>query len=230
LSTRIATVSEFSRRDIANTFNLSENNIDVLCNGIDHTFIPVEDHKKKVIRDRFSQGKKYFLFVGSLHPRKNVHRVVEAFNEAVRNGVESSLLIAGNKFWQYPELDAALAKIEYRTDIRFLGHIHTADLPLLMAGAEGLVFPSLFEGFGIPLIEAEACNVPVIASENSVMEEVSNGSAFFVNPHNIADIAQAIVRIESGERNPVLKEQHYNWEKSAELLWESIQHTLQSKK
>jgi glycosyltransferase involved in cell wall biosynthesis len=170
------------------------------------------------------------LFVGSLHPRKNVHRVVEAFNEAVQNGVESTLLIAGNKFWEYPELDAALAKIECRTDIRFLGHIHTVDLPLLMAGAEGLVFPSLYEGFGIPLIEAEACNVPVIAAEKSVMEEVSNGSAFFVNPLDTAEIAQAIIRIERGERNPVLKEHNYTWERSAELLWESIQHTLQPKK
>jgi glycosyltransferase involved in cell wall biosynthesis len=230
LSTRIATVSEFSRKDIAATFNLPEGNIDLLCNGIDHSFIPADDHKREVIRNRFSQGKKYFLFVGSLHPRKNVHRVVEAFNEAVQNGVESSLLIAGNKFWNYPELDAALAKIEYRTDIRFLGHIHTTDLPLLMAGAEGLVFPSLYEGFGIPLIEAEACNVPVIAAEKSVMEEVSNGTAFFVNPLETSEIAKAIVRIESGERNPLLKESNYTWEKSAELLWESIQHTLQPKK
>jgi len=230
LSSRIATVSEFSRKDIASTFNLPESDIDVLCNGIDHTFLPVDDHKKQVIRDRFSQGKKYFLFVGALHPRKNVHRVVEAFNEAVQNGVESSLLIAGNKFWHYPELDSALAKIQYRTNIRFLGHIHTADLPLLMAGAEGLVFPSLYEGFGIPLIEAEACNIPVIASSKSVMEEVSNGSAFFVNPLEVGEIASAIVRIENGERKPVLKNQSYTWDKAAELLWESIQHTLQSKK
>ena len=230
LSSRIATVSEFSRKDIASTFNLPESDIDVLCNGIDHTFAPVDDHKKQVIRERFSQGKKYFLFVGALHPRKNVHRVVEAFNEAVQNGVESSLLIAGNKFWQYPELDSALAKIEYRTNIRFLGHIHTADLPLLMAGAEGLVFPSLYEGFGIPLIEAEACNIPVIASSKSVMEEVSNGSAFFVNPLEVGEIASAIVRIENGERNPVVKNHSYTWDKAAELLWESIQHTLQFKK
>jgi glycosyltransferase involved in cell wall biosynthesis len=223
-------VSEFSRKDIASTFNLPESDIDVLCNGIDHTFVPVDDHKKQVIRERFSQGKKYFLFVGALHPRKNVHRVVEAFNEAVQNGVESSLLIAGNKFWHYPELDAALAKIQYRTNIRFLGHIHTADLPLLMAGAEGLVFPSLYEGFGIPLIEAEACNIPVIASSKSVMEEVSNGSAFFVSPFEVGEIASAIVRIENGERKPVLKNQSYTWDKAAELLWESIQHTLQFKK
>jgi glycosyltransferase involved in cell wall biosynthesis len=225
-ATRIATVSEFSRRDIASTFNLQESNIDVLCNGIDHSFVAADEHKKQVIRDRFAQGKKYFLFVGALHPRKNVHRVVEAFNTAVQSGVESELLIAGNKFWNYPELDAAIAKIEYRTNIRFLGHIHTVDLPLLMAGAEGLLFPSLYEGFGIPLIEAEACGVPVIASEHSVMEEVSNGSAFFVNPLDVSEITKAIVQIEEGKRNPVLKEQQYTWEKAAELLWESIQNTL----
>jgi glycosyltransferase involved in cell wall biosynthesis len=230
LSTRIATVSEFSRKDIANTFHLSEDNIDVLCNGIDHTFVPIDEHKKQVIRDRFSQGKKYFLFVGSLHPRKNVHRVVDAFNTAVQSGVKAELLIAGNKFWHYPELDSALANIEYRTNIRFLGHIHTADLPLLMAGSEGLLFPSLFEGFGIPLIEAEACGIPVIASENSVMEEVSNGSAFFVNPIEIAEIADAIVKIEKGKRNPIMREHSYTWDKAAELLWESIQKTLQHKK
>jgi len=230
LSTRIATVSEFSRKDISKTFNVPESSIDVLCNGIDHTFVPVEEHKKEVIRDKFSQGKKYFLFVGALHPRKNVHRVVEAFNAAVEKGVESTLLIAGNKFWNYPELDSALAKINYRTNIRFLGHVHTADLPVLMSAAEGLIFPSLYEGFGIPLIEAEACNVPVIASEGTVMEEISNGSAFFVNPLEVAEIAESIVKINDGQRNVVSKEHNYTWEKAAELLWESIQQTLQHKK
>ncbi|MFA9219788.1 MAG: glycosyltransferase family 4 protein [Sediminibacterium sp.] len=230
LSTRLATVSEFSRADISKTFNVSETAIDVLCNGIDHTFVPVEEHKKEVIRDRFSQGKKYFLFVGALHPRKNIHRVVEAFNAAVEQGVESSLVIAGNKFWNYPELDSALAKINYRTNIRFLGHVHTADLPVLMSAAEGLIFPSLYEGFGIPLIEAEACGVPVVASKGTVMEEVSNGSAFFVNPTVVSEIAEAIVKIEQGQRNPAMREHTYTWDKAAELLWESIQQTLQHKK
>ena len=230
LSSRIATVSEFSKKDIANTFNLPEDNIDVLCNGIDHTFVPVEEHKKQVIRDRFSQGKKYFLFVGALHPRKNVHRVVEAFNQAVQDGVNSSLIIAGNKFWHYPELDAALAKIDNRTNIRFLGHVQTADLPLLMSAAEGLIFPSLYEGFGIPLIEAEACGVPVVASRGTVMEEVSNGSAFFVNPIEVSEIAEAIVKIEQGQGNSIMHEHSYTWDKAAELLWESVQQTLQHKK
>ena len=229
-STRIATVSEFSRRDISKTFNLLEENIDVLCNGIDQTFVPADEHKKQVIRERFSNGKNYFLFVGALHPRKNVHRVIEAYNKAVNEGVNAVLLVAGNKFWNYPELDSAIAKVENRTDIRFLGHVHTADLPLLMAGAEGLIFPSLYEGFGIPLIEAEACNVPVVASAGSVLEEVSNGSAFFVNPEDISEIAESIVKIDRGNRNPVLKSHNYTWDNAAELMWESIQKTLQQKK
>ena len=230
LSTRLATVSEFSRSDISRTFNVPKSSIDVLCNGIDHTFVPIEEHKKQVIRDRFSQGKKYFLFVGALHPRKNVHRVVEAFNQAVQDGVNSSLIIAGNKFWHYPELDAALAKIDNRTNIRFLGHVHTVDLPLLMSAAEGLICPSLYEGFGIPLIEAEACSVPVVASRGTVMEEVSNGSAFFVNPIEVSEIAEAIVKIEQGQRNSIMHEHSYTWDKAAELLWVSIQKTLQHKK
>ena len=99
-----------------------------------------------------------------------------------------------------------------------------------MSAAEGLIFPSLYEGFGIPLIEAEACNVPVIASKGTVMEEVSNGSAFFVNPTEVSEIAEAIVKIHDGQRNVVSKEHNYTWEKAAELLWESIQQTLQHKK
>ncbi len=230
LSTRLATVSEFSRVDISKTFNVPEASIDVLCNGIDHTFAPADGQKKEVIRDKFSRGKKYFLFVGALHSRKNVHRVVEAFNTAVEQGVESTLLIAGNKFWNYPELDAALAKINDRTNIWFLGHVHTADLPVLMSAAEGLIFPSLYEGFGIPLIEAEACGVPVVASKGTVMEEVSNGSAFFVNPTEVSEIAEAIVKIEQGQRIPIMREHTYTWDKAAELMWESIQQTLQHKK
>jgi glycosyltransferase involved in cell wall biosynthesis len=144
--------------------------------------------------------------------------------------VNSSLIIAGNKFWHYPELDAALAKIDNRTNIRFLGHVHTVDLPLLMSAAEGLIFPSLYEGFGIPLIEAEACGVPVVASKGTVMEEVSNGSAFFVNPIEVSEIAEAIVKIEQGQRNSIMHEHSYTWDKAAELLWESVQQTLQHKK
>lgn len=229
LSTRLATVSEFSRKDISKTFNVPESSIDVLCNGIDHTFAPIDEHKKKVIHERFGQEKKYFLFVGSLHPRKNVHRVIEAFNSAVEKGVESSLLIAGNKFWHYPELDEALARINHRTNIQFLGHVNTGDLPLLVSAAEGLIFPSLHEGFGIPLIEAEACGIPVVASKGTVMEEVSNGSAFFVNPLEVSEITEAIVKIEHGQRNPILRDHTYTWDKAAELLWESIQRTIQHK-
>jgi glycosyltransferase involved in cell wall biosynthesis len=99
-----------------------------------------------------------------------------------------------------------------------------------MSAAEGLIFPSLYEGFGIPLIEAEACGVPVVASKGTVMEEVSNGSAFFVNPMEVSEIAEAIVKIEQRQRNPIMREHSYTWDKSAELLWESIQKTLQHKK
>jgi glycosyltransferase involved in cell wall biosynthesis len=99
-----------------------------------------------------------------------------------------------------------------------------------MSAAEGLVFPSLYEGFGIPLIEAEACGVPVIASSGTVMEEVSNGSAFFVNPTEVSEIAGAILKIEKGQRNPIMREHTYTWDKAAELLWESIQQTVQHKK
>lgn len=228
-TTRLATVSEFSKRDIIQTYALPASQIDVIGNGVAPHFAPLPSAEKERIRLKWNKGRKYVLFVGSLHPRKNVHRMVEAFASIASEFPEVDLLIAGRMFWTYSDLDLAIAKVP-ATRIQMLGHVSRTDLPLLVGASESLLFASIYEGFGIPLLEAEACKVPVIASQSSVSEEITDGSCFLVNPLSTEDVAKAMTRILQGERKEATRDtiSLYSWQNAATRMWESIQKTLQA--
>jgi glycosyltransferase involved in cell wall biosynthesis len=223
-SSRIATVSEFSKNDIKRTFQVSSNIIDVIGNGFDkskfHSFTEIE---KQEFRVDINSGRPYFLFVGSLHPRKNVHRIVQAFNAFSKVNSTHDLIIVGRLFWKYPDLERQLREA-LPNRIKKVGFISNAELPNYYAAAEALVFPSLYEGFGIPLLEAEMCNTAVIATKESVMEEVSNGSAWFVDAYDVSTIESAMRSIAAGERKEKTRntEEIYTWELAAVRMWKSI--------
>ena len=228
-STRIATVSEFSKRDLIQTYSLSENRIDVIGNGVSSDFKVLSDAQKVEVQSRWNNGRKYLLFVGSLHPRKNVHRMVEAFADFMHEFPEVDLLIAGRMFWSYEEYESAIARIPAHR-VKQLGHVLRQDLPYLVGGSEALLFASIYEGFGIPLLEAEACHVPVIASKHSVSEEITNGSCFLVNPLNVHEIASAMRHILHGDRNELQRDtiSLYSWQNAAERMWQSILKTVEA--
>jgi glycosyltransferase involved in cell wall biosynthesis len=222
-ATRIATVSEFSKQDLCATFSLDSEKIDVIGNGFNSSFKPISEEQKKQTQLELTGGRPYFLFVGSLHPRKNVHGIVKAFNAFCNENSTHDLILAGRLFWDYPELKCALNEA-YTGRVHEIGFLPNEKLPGVYASAEALVFPSFYEGFGIPLLEAEMCGIPVITTKGSAMEEISNGTAWLVNPYKTEEIVEAMNALVAGQRKMKLRDTGmlYTWESATERMWNSI--------
>ncbi len=222
-ATKIATVSEFSRKDLASTLSLKEEDIDIIGNGYNQEFKPISEELKVETRSELTHGRPYFIFVGSLHPRKNVHGIVQAFNTFSQNNETHDLVIVGRMFWEYPALKEAL-KAAIPGRVHEVGFVLNERLPKVYAASEALVFPSFYEGFGIPLLEAEMCNIPVITSAGSAMEEISNGTSWLVNPSNTNEIVQAMHALVAGERKAKTRDTStlYTWDEAANRMWNSI--------
>ena len=235
-ATRIATVSEFSKKDISQNYKIDPAKIDVVYNGINEEFEPIDDNQKTEIRKKFSGGKNYFLFVGSLHPRKNIPRLINAFELFKKeSGSDYKLLLAGPHFWGLSDIYKSMEGLACKNDIIFTGRLNDKDLADVMASAFALTFVPYYEGFGIPLVEAMACNIPTIASNCTSMPEIVGDAALLVNPFEISEIKNAMLKLYN---NAAMREQlvkkgterknNFSWDKSAELLWKSVEMTMKS--
>ncbi len=233
-ATRIATVSEYSKNDIANSYHVNANKIDVVYNGINEIFSPVNAETVNSTRKKYSHGCEYFLFVGSLHPRKNPIRLLQAF-EKFKNEISSDikLVFAGPHFWGKDEIDSQLAQMKFKDDVVFTGRLNDAELNNIIASAFCLTFVPYFEGFGIPLVEAMQCEIPIICSNVTSMPEVVGNSALLVNPFDVDEIKNAmyLLYIDEGLRTDLIEEgksrrQNFSWDKTADLLWKSIETSI----
>ncbi|MFB6306899.1 MAG: glycosyltransferase family 4 protein, partial [Flavobacteriales bacterium] len=135
----------------------------------------------------------YFVFVGSLHPRKNLSGLFKAFDDfKSRNDFPHQLLIIGNTYWWNNEIKDSYQNMKYKESVVFSPHLENEKLNNAIASSEALIYPSFFEGFGIPILEGMSCEVPVITSNLSSMQEVSNDAALLIDPYNIESISQAL--------------------------------------
>ncbi len=227
---RIASVSEFSKNDIASTYSLPANKIDVVYNGASEGFIPITDNSKQSIRNEYTGGKSYFLFIGTLHQRKNIANLLKAFDLFRKNtGSDHVLVLAGIKRWWTKDMQTAYSEMEHKNDVIFTGRIPDEELYLLTASAFALTYVSLFEGFGIPIVEAFRCAVPVICSNTTSMPEVAGDAAILVDPFDVKDIAKAMTDLTQNEnlRQSLIekgnkRKDDFNWQKTADDLWESM--------
>lgn len=231
---RIATVSEFSKQDIVKHYGIPPDKIDVVYNGAKEVYQPAEDSTKKRVKQEYSGGKNYFVYVGSIHPRKNIGNLLLAF-ERFKNetGSDFELLLVGRKAWDFKVVERIHASMKYREDVRFLGHIPSEELGEIVASAFAMVYVSLFEGFGIPIVEAMSCQVPVITSNVTSMPEAAGDAALLVNPLSVEEIAAAMKRLREDEalRQSLIekgKEQitKFSWELTARKLWASCEQVL----
>lgn len=226
-ASRIATVSEYSKQDISKHYNIPPEKIDVVYDGAREEFKPVSKDEKKIIRKKYSHGEKYFLFVGALHPRKNVARLLQAFDEFKKTSSSKvKLIIAGEKMWKTSALETVFYKMKFRNDVIFTGRLGASELKDVMAAALALVFVSCFEGFGIPIVEAMYCDVPVITSNTTSMPEVAGDAALLVDPFSVESIKNGMLRIYKDEelRNTLIEKgrrqrEKFSWDKTAEKLW-----------
>ncbi len=229
-SKRLITVSRFCREDIAQHFNLDKSQILVACNSANDQFKPLSEEEIEQARRRFSDNKPYFLYVGSINPRKNIARLIRAFDhfKTTASG-DISLLIAGRKGWLVEDVQEAYDQAVHKDAIRFLGYVPDEDLPLLVGGAFALTYVSVFEGFGIPLLEAMHSDVPVLTSSSSALSEVAGEAGFKVDPYSVEEISAGMKHlweskvlrwqlIEQGR----LKRREYSWDKAAKVVGEAI--------
>lgn len=197
---RIFTISEFTKNDIIKEYNIDEKKIIVTYPGYDKTIynseLPDFENITGNIKKKYGVSDKYLLFVGTLQPRKNILRLIDCFEKLIKkNNYNLQLLIAGKKGWLYEEITEKLKERDLNKNIILADFVKSEELPYLYKGAQCLVLPSLYEGFGIPIIEAMACGCPVVASKVSCIPEITGDAAVLVDPYSTDDIAKGIQKI-----------------------------------
>lgn len=233
-ATRLATVSQYSKKDIVEQYKIDENKIDVVYNGANESFTPLNDNLKKLIREKYTGGKPYFIFIGALNPRKNLVNLLKAFDEfkkTDRNSVQ--LLIVGEKMFKTNDIFETYENMHFKADVNFSGRLNGLELHKALASALALTYVSYFEGFGIPIVEAFYTETPVITSNVTSMPEVAGDAALFVDPFSPEDIAHALHQISTDveTRNRLIQKgkvrrEKFHWQNTADQLWSSILKTV----
>jgi glycosyltransferase involved in cell wall biosynthesis len=172
-ATNIVAVSEQSKRDVVEAYGIPPEKITVIYEAADLRFRPQPPEAVAAVRSRYHLPDRYLLFVGTIEPRKNLGRVLAAFERLHAEKLTDALVIVGKRGWLYDEFFAALERSPARQAVIFPGFVPDADLPAVYAGAQALAFPSIFEGFGLPVLEAMGCGTPVICSNTSSLPEVA---------------------------------------------------------
>ena len=226
----IFTVSEYSKSDIIKNYQLSPDKIEVIYNGVGEGFFQRGEEKNKATRLNFSKGCPYFLFVGSIHPRKNIPVLLKAFDLFKKQyGTDHKLLLCGQLFWGMSEIEIVFDKMEFNSDVIITGRVEEEKLQEIYSAAECLTYVPYFEGFGIPLAEAMASGIPIISSNTSCMPEVVGDAGLLVDPNNVEEIKNAMHRGISDnhlKKNLIQKgierKKLFDWDKSAEKIWECM--------
>ncbi len=236
-ASKIITVSNYSKQDIARQYHIPENKIRVVHNGCNLSYKPVDDTVKESVKAKYTQSKEYFIFIGTLHPRKNVAGLFKAFEKfKTESKSDFKLLIVGEKFFLTKDIEQSYAASNFKEDIIFTGRLTPEKLHLLLASAYAMTFVPFFEGFGIPLLEAFNCDIPVICSNTTSLPEVAGDAALFVNPFEADTIKEAMLKLTSDKklRSELIekgreRKQMFSWDKTAEKLWVVIDEYLQTK-
>jgi len=229
LADAIISVSEYTKSDIVKQFGIENDRISVIYNAVPNGFKPLDEATKQEVRSKYAQGEKYIAYLGSFHPRKNIVNLVKGFN--VFKSMSKSkhkLLLMGRWSWFTDKIKQEISASPFTSDIIVLEKVGKEKYDLV-AASEALCYISLFEGFGIPILEGFAAGVPVITSNVSSMPEVSNGSAMEIDPHSPQEIGEAMIQVT--EQND-LRRTHiekglnrlndFSWQKSSEDTYDIL--------
>ena len=230
---RIATVSNFSKSDIHRCYGVDLDQIDVVYNGVGETFKPRSKKEKAEIRAEYAMGEAYFIYVGSINPRKNITRLLQAFEAYKVQGGSAKLILVGAPMWKGGEEAQVLDKMTFANDVIQLGRMSHSDMSRCLSAALAMTFVPLFEGFGIPAIESFASGVPLICANNTSLPEVVGDAALLVDAEKVEQITGAMMRVEveADLRSELIEKGlqralRYSWDESAKSLWDSIQKTI----
>lgn len=227
---RIATVSEYSKNDICSTYSIDQDKVDVVYNGSSPIFERLSEDKKAITKDTYTGGADYFVFVGKSHPRKNLARLFRAFDKFKQEtDSRHKLVIVGGVLFKTGELTRVHTRMIYKNDVIFTGVLPPDELRNVVGAATAMTFVPYFEGFGVPIIEAMNCDVPVITANITSMPEVAGEAALLVDPYDVDSIKDSMLKIVNDnelrsnliERAKKQREK-FSWEKTSDRLWNSI--------
>ena len=225
---KIGCVSQSTQQDVMDKTGVDGKKTVITYNGPTPGFKPLDPENIEQVKQEITSGAPYFIYIGSMHPRKNMPNMVKAYN-LYRKKYSSSILrlvLVGRYAWKSDETKTAIDSSPYREDIIILGE--RSDAPRLVGGADALLYVSLLEGFGIPILEAYSCGIPVITSSSSSMPEVAGKGGLIVDPLDPIEIAEAMYRINNPElRSSLIVEgrkqlDKYSWDKTAEKVYDSL--------
>ena len=222
----ITTISESSKRDIVELLHVPEEKVRIVYPGVERRFAPIPDEDRlRRVAEKYGLPEKFILFVGTLEPRKNLVTLIKAFAGLKKRGIPHRLVVVGKEGWLYDPVFQALRDVGLREEVLFTGYVDEADLPALYNLACVFVMPSLYEGFGLSLLEAMACGCCVVASDCSSVPEAVGDAALLFNPHSVQELEGRILRIlEDGGLRKELREKavvragRFNWRRSAEEM------------
>jgi len=218
---RLVAISGYTKKDMMRILGVPEKRVSVIYEAADGMYRkPVDGDEMRRFRSRHGLVRPFFLYTGSISPRKNLKMLLEAFG-SVRERVDADLVVTGGISWG-EDWNARVNALGLAGRVARLGDVVREEMPLLYASALAYVFPSLFEGFGLPVLEAQAVGVPVICSNAASLPEVAGESAYFIDPHDVAGLARALVEVaEDGALREKLvaqgraNERRFSWEAAA---------------
>jgi len=223
----VLTVSDFSRHDIHREYGIPLECITPVYNGAGPQFRPADAETQQGVRQHYTDGQPYFVYAGAIQPRKNLSRLLEAFDRfKTHTGLPHRLLLTGRKAWNFDKIIESYQQMRHRGDVAFTGYVPDDELSVIYAASVALCYVSVFEGFGLPILEAMQAETAIIASNTSSMPEVTGAAGLLVDPYNVDDIAAALQQLAT---QPELRqrlieagrEQHkkFTWAQTAEACF-----------
>ena len=230
-SKQLVTVSESSRKDIIEHYPEAKKKITVAFNAARSVFQPVNWQKKEEVKAKYSGGREYFVYTGSIHPRKNLVNLLKAFSIFKKwQGSDMKLLLCGRLAWKNDDFVKSLETYKHRKDVVLTGYLPEEELAAVVASAYAMVYPSHFEGFGLPLAEAMQAGTPVVTTQTPALIETGGDAVLYAAPGNIEELAAKMMLVYKDEalRAQLIEKgktqcTRFNWQQSAETIWGCIQ-------
>jgi glycosyltransferase involved in cell wall biosynthesis len=227
----VVTVSEYTRQAILAAVPVPPEKVSVAYNGCRDAFRPLNESDQAAVRQRYTGGAPYFFYAGAIHPRKNVDRLIRAFDRfKSETGSDLRLVLGGRQAWQTGPVEDALRRSPNRAHILPTGYLQESELAALMASAVGFTYVSLGEGFGLPLLEAMYCDTPVICSNTTALPEVAGPAALLVDPLSEQAIAEAMKKIAADENCRAaliaegrIRRAQFTWDGAAAEIYQLMQ-------
>jgi glycosyltransferase involved in cell wall biosynthesis len=228
---KIITISEFSKKEIMDVYKIPKEEIIVAYPGFTEFRIKNKELRIKEIKEKYKINGDYLLYLGTLQPKKNLERLIQAFSLLITNYQSPiTLVIAGKKGWLFEKIFKLVKELRLEEKVIFTGFITEEEKPYLIAGAKAFVFPSLYEGFGIPILEAMSLGIPVISSKEGSLLEIGGESPFYCNAYEVSDIAKKmaeVLNLNKSSHDEIIKQgfknlTRFGWEKCAQKVLETF--------